>query len=112
VGLNTAGIDALLANGSGAALYVGIGDGPAAADQVSSARVQVTRGVSGGVITATGVPYEFTGTANAPATHALLFSAAAGGTFYGYDELTGDETFSASGGYALTSLTITGSSPA
>jgi len=112
VGLNTAGITALLATGNSAALYVGIGDGPTAADEVSTARVQVTRGTAGGVVTATGVPYAFTGTADAPATHALLFSAATGGTFYGFDALAGDQAFSASGSYNLTALTITGSSPA
>lgn len=112
MGLNTAGINALLEDGNEATLYVAIGDGPTAADQASNERRQVTSSVASGIITATGVPYSYTGTANAAATHALLFSASTGGTFYGYDALSGDQAFSAEGTYQLTALTITGSSPA
>lgn len=112
MGLNTAGINALLEDGNEAVFYVGIGDGPTAADQASTARVQVASSVASGVITATGVPYSFTGDASTAATHALLFSAPTGGTFYGFDALSGDQAFSSDGAYQLTSLTITGSSPA
>jgi hypothetical protein len=111
VGLNTAGINALLEDGNEAVFYVAIGDGPTAADQTSSARHLLTSTVSGGVITATSVPYTFTGTPLDGATHALLFSAASAGTFYGFDALAGDQAFNASGDYNLTALTITGSSP-
>lgn len=111
MGLNTAGINAFLEDGNEAVVYVAIGSGPTAGDQTSGARVQLTSTVSGGVITATGVPYAFTGTPGAGATHALLFSAPTGGTFYGFDQLTGDTAFNASGQFNLTSLTITGSSP-
>jgi hypothetical protein len=72
--------------------------------------VQLTSTVAGGVITATGVPYAFTGTPGAGATHALFYSANTAGTFYGYDALTGDQTFNAAGAYSITSLTVTGSS--
>lgn len=108
--LNTAGINAFLEDGNEAVVYVAIGDGTTSADQTSAARVQLTSSVAGGVITATGVPYAFTGTPGDGATHALFFSASTGGTFYGYDALTGDITFNASGAYNLTALTITGSS--
>jgi hypothetical protein len=108
--LNTAGINAFLEDGNDAVVWAAIGDGPTSADQTSAARVQVTSTVAAGVITATGVPYAFTGTPSDGATHALFFSASSGGTFYGYDALTGDATFNAAGEYNLTALTITGSS--
>jgi hypothetical protein len=108
--LNTAGINAFLDDGNEAVVYVAIGDGQTSTDQTSAARVQLTSTVAAGVITATGVPYAFTGTPGDGATNALFFSAASGGTFYGYDALTGDTTFNAAGEYNLTSLTITGSS--
>lgn len=113
MGLNTAGINALLEDGNEAVFYVAIGDGPTAADQTSAERVLLTSSVAGGVITATSVPYAFTGTPSDGATHALLFSASSGGTFYGFDALTTDDpTFNAEGDFSLTSLTVTGSSPA
>jgi hypothetical protein len=110
VALNTAGINAILDDGNEAVIWVGIGNGPTSADQTSTQRRQLASSVAGGVITATGVPYAFTGTPAAGATHALLFSAATAGTFYGFDALTGDQAFNANGDYSLTSLTITGSS--
>lgn len=108
--LNSAGINAILDDGNEATIYVAIGSGPTSADQTSAARVQLVSSVASGVITATGVPYAFTGTALAGATHALFFSAPTGGTFYGYDALSGDQAFNAAGAYNLTALTITGSS--
>jgi hypothetical protein len=108
--LNTAGINAILEDGNEATIWVAIGDGPTAADQTSAARVQLASTVAAGVITATGVPYAFTGTPLDGATHALLFSAATVGTFYGYDALTGDQAFNAEGDYELLALTVTGSS--
>lgn len=112
MGLNTAGINAFLEDGNEAVVWVAIGDGPTSADQTSTGRVQLTSSVAAGVITATGVPYAFTGTPADGATHALLFSASTAGTFYGFDALAGDQAFNAAGDYSLTSLTITGSSPA
>lgn len=108
--LNTAGINAFLEDGNEAVVWVAIGDGPLSTDQSSAARVQLASSVAGGVITATGVPYAFTGAPSDGATHALFFSASSGGTFYGFDALTGDQAFNAAGEYSLTSLTITGSS--
>lgn len=49
------------------------------------------------------------GAASGPCTHVGLWSQlAAGGTFYGYFALTGDQTFNAAGEYTLTGVTITG----
>lgn len=108
--LNTAGINAFLEDGNEAVVWVAIGDGPTSADQTSAQRRQLASSVAGGVITATGVPYSFTGTPADGATHALFFSASTGGTFYGFDALSGDQAFNASGAYDITALTITGSS--
>lgn len=108
--LNTAGINAFLEDGNEAVVWVAIGSGTTSADQTSNERHQLASTVAAGVITATGVPYAFTGTAGAGATNALLFSAATAGTFLGFKALTGDQTFNASGDYNLTALTITGSS--
>jgi hypothetical protein len=108
--LNSAGINAVLEDGNEAVIWVAIGDGPLSTDQTSAARVQLTSTVAAGVITATGVPYDFTGTPLDGATHALFFSASTAGTFYGFDTLTGDQAFNAAGEYSLTALTVTGSS--
>ncbi len=108
--LSTAGINAILDDGNEAGIWVAIGSGPTSGDQTSAQRRQLASSVAGGVITATGVPYAFTGTPAAGATHALLYSASTAGTFYGYDALTGDQAFNANGDYSLTSLTVTGSS--
>jgi hypothetical protein len=110
VPLNTAGINALLEDGNEAVFYVAVGDGTTSADQTSAARHLLASSVAAGVVTATGVPYTFTGTPGDGATHALLFSAATAGTFYGSQALSGDQTFNASGDYNITALTITGSS--
>jgi len=111
MGLNTAGINAKLEDGNEAVFYVAIGDGPTSADQSSNERVLITSTVAAGIETATGVPYSFTGSPSAGATHALFFSASSGGTFYGFDQLTGDVAFNGDGQFQLTALTITGSSP-
>lgn len=112
MGLNTAGINAVLDDGNEAVIWVAIGDGPLSTDQTSAARVQLASTVAAGVITATGVPYDFTGTPLDGATHALFFSASTAGTFYGFKALTGDQAFNAAGEYSIDALTFTGSSPA
>lgn len=112
MGLNADGINAVLEDGNEAVIWVALGDGATSGDQVSNERVQLTSSVAGGIITATGVPYEFTGTPDAAVSHALFYSASTAGTFYGFDALTGDTTFNADGEYNVTALTITGSSPA
>lgn len=108
--LNTAGINAILDSGNEAVVWVAIGNGTLAGNQTSNERRQLTMSVSGGVITVTGTPLAFTGTPAAGATHALFFSASTAGTFYGFDALTGDQAFNASGAYNITAGTITGSS--
>ena len=46
------------------------------------------------------------GAASGPATHVGYWSAATGGTFYGYHALTGDQTFNAAGEYTITQVTL------
>jgi hypothetical protein len=106
--LNTAGVNAILDDGNEAVIWVAIGSGTTSGSQTSNERRQLASSVAGGVITATGTPYTYTGTAGAAATNALYFSASTAGTFYGYDALTGDQAFNASGAYNITALTITG----
>lgn len=111
--LNTAGINAILAAAIGSGdvqIYAAIGNGTTSADQTSNERHLLTFSAAGGVLTASGVPLAYTGTAGAGATNALFYSASTAGTFYGSKALTGDQTFNASGDYNLTSLTLTGSS--
>jgi len=110
VPLNTNGINAVLDQGNEVVMWVGIGSGQTSGDQTSAQRRQITFTVSGGVLTDSAVPHAFTGTPGAGATNALLFSASTAGTFYGYDGLTGDQSFNANGDYNLTALTVTGSS--
>lgn len=112
MGLNTAGINALLNDGNEAVFWMGIGDGPTAGDQTSNERRQLTLGLVDNVITVTNVPLDYTGAAAAGATNGLFFSASSGGTFYGFDALSGDQAFNAAGEYSVTAATITGSSPA
>lgn len=113
MGLNAAGVNALLDDGNEAVVWVAVGSGQTAGDQTSNERVQVVMGAPvAGVITATGVPYQFTGTPSAAATNALFFSASVAGTFFGFEALTGDQAFNAAGEYTVDALTITGSSPA
>lgn len=111
MGLNTAGLTALLDDGADAALYVAIGDGETAGDQVSTARVLITWDpAASGQLTASGVPYSFTGSANGAATHMLFFSAPTGGTFYGFQELTGDQVFNPAGQFRISALVFAGAS--
>ncbi len=107
--LNTAGVTALLNQGAEAPLYLAIGDGPDSADQNSAARVQVTwSGASSATLTASGTPYLFTGPADGVASHMLFFSASTAGTFYGYEEVTGDDVYNADGEFQVTALTLGG----
>lgn len=111
MGLNAAGIDAILNDGNEAVVYAAIGNGTGSGNQTSSARIALTLSApSSGVITVSNVPLNFTGTALAGATHVLFFSASTAGTFYGFKATTGDQAFNAAGEYQVTSLTLTGSS--
>lgn len=114
MGLNSAGVTALLNDGNEAVVWAAIGDGTADTDEVSAQRIQLTLGAPvSGVITVSNVPLEFTGTPSSAATHILFFDqeSPTGDTFYGFKALTGDQTFNADGEYNVTALTITGSSP-
>ena len=48
------------------------------------------------------------GAASGAATHVGFWSASSAGTFYGWQVLTGDQTFNAAGEYTVTGITITG----
>lgn len=109
--LNAAGLKALMDDGNEAVFYAALGSGSASGNENSAARVAVTLGTpttaSPSVITASGTPYNFTGTPAASVTHVLLFSASTSGTFYGFQAITGDAAYNAAGNYSLTGLTIT-----
>lgn len=102
------GINALLEDGNEATIWLAVGDGPTSADQTSDARVPVTwSSPASGVLTATGVPYNFTGAADVEAGYMLFFSAPTAGTFYGFELLDGDNVFSSDGDFQVTALTLT-----
>jgi len=108
VALNTAAVNALLDDGNDAALWLAVGDGPTAGDQTSVARVPATwSSPASGVLTATGVPYNFVGASDVGAGYLLVFSAATAGTFYGFELLDGDSAFSSEGDFQITALTLT-----
>lgn len=109
--LNAAGLQAWNEDGNDGVWWVAIGSSTTSGSQTSAARVQVTWGTptnaSPSVVSATNVPMAFTGTPAAGATNALFFSASTAGTFYGFQALTGDAAFNASGSYEITALTAT-----
>lgn len=112
MGLNPAGLNAVMNDGAAASLFLAIGDGPLSTDENSDDRVAVTwGGPAGGVLTATGVPYQFTGPTSGTASHMLFFSALTAGTFYGFEELTGDQAYNADGEFEVAALTLTLTSP-
>jgi len=81
----------------------------AGSNQASSARQSITWvTAANGDLVAT-VDLAFTGGASSgAATHAGFWSAVSAGTFYGWQVLTGDQTFNAAGEYTVTGITITG----
>lgn len=106
MGLNAAGLTALMDTGAVTLpIYIAIGDGPAAADQVSDGRVLLS-------LADPAPPFAFTGPAGGTASFLLLFSAPTGGTFYGFVALGGDTVFSDSGSFEVTELTLTARDPA
>lgn len=111
MGLNAAGLNAVMAGGPDTVMYAAMGSGTTAGTQNSAQRRQVTLAQVGAVLSASNAPLAFTGTPDAACPYALLFSASSGGTFYGYDAVAGDQAYNADGEYDLTALTITGSSP-
>ena len=79
-------------------------------NEATSARQAVTLSDTGGVITASAAVNFTGGAASGPALFLGYWSASTAGTFYGYEALTGDQTFNAAGQYTVNSITITGSS--
>lgn len=80
--------------------------GTSGANPSSAARVAAgwTAAANGGITTTN---KSFTGgTAGGPVTHVGLWSALTDGTFYGSFPITGDTSFSTSGTYTLTNLTV------
>ncbi len=111
MGLNTAGLTAILAAGESVDIWVAIADGPADGDQTSNERRQLTLDAVSGVLEATNEPLAYTGSAGAGATHGLFYSASTAGTFYGFKALAGDQTFNAAGTYTITAASFPASSP-
>jgi hypothetical protein len=112
MGLTTAGLTALMDNGTAATVYAAVGDGPTSTDQVSNERILITWGTVGSQgVSASNAPISFTGPSNADATYALLFSAASAGTFYGYAELGGEVLFNADGDFQIGDISLDLSDP-
>lgn len=82
--------------------------GTTGANPTTAARVAASWVVSGGVLTASNIPFTG-GAANGACGFVGLWSASTGGTFGGGYALTGDTTFNSAGQYTVTSLAITGS---
>lgn len=78
-------------------------------NEASSARQAITWvTAANGDMVAT-VDLAFTGGAsNGAATHIGFWSASSAGTFYGWQVLTGDQTFNAAGEYTVTGVSIPG----
>lgn len=104
--LNSAGLTALLEDGTGAVLYAAVGDGPFSGDQLSNTRIGPLSLAAEGTTISTGAALDFTGPAGATVTHLLLFSAASEGVALGDVELTGDTAFSATGQFRVRNLTF------
>ncbi len=81
----------------------------AGSNESTAARVAAGWGAAANGDFATLTNKAFTGgAASGPATYVGFWSASTAGTFYGYQQLTGDQTFNAAGQYTITSLAITG----
>lgn len=110
-GLNTAGIELGAVGIAAGITHIQVhSDTPDASgsNECSSSREAVTCTATNGVVT---IPQtDFTGIAASGAVKALgYWSAATGGTFYGYNLLTGDQSANAAGEYTVNESTITGS---
>lgn len=81
----------------------------AGSNESTAARVAAGWAAASGGDIAISATLSFTGgTASGPATHVGFWSAITGGTFYGWQALTGDQTFNAAGEYNVTALTLAG----
>jgi hypothetical protein len=79
-------------------------------NRTTAAAQAVTPTSTGGVVSIGSTAFTG-GTANGACTHVGFWHGDpnAGGTFRGYQALTGDQTFNAAGAYTVTAVTITGS---
>jgi hypothetical protein len=107
--VNTNGLNVQVDALAGAAGYLSLhsGDpGSSGSHETSAAREQVSwPSASGGSGKVTDV--KFTGgAASGACTHVGLWSASSGGTFYGSEALSGDQSFNSQGEYTVTSATI------
>lgn len=74
------------------------------------ARQPVVWNPATGAVAAANGTLSFTGPPGSPATHVGLWSALSGGTWFGGEALTGDQTFNSQGQYDVTALTVTATS--
>lgn len=108
--LNTNGLNAAATGVSNAAAYVSLHSAlpDATGSNETTAARKAAAWQGAGATRDLVSTLSFTGgAASGPVTHAGLWSAASGGTFYGSIALTGDTTFNAAGEYNVTELTIT-----
>jgi hypothetical protein len=78
-------------------------------NEATSTRLSITwvTAANGDMVATVDLP--FTGGAGSgAATHAGFWSAVSAGTFYGWQVLTGDQTFNAAGEYTVTGISIPG----
>jgi hypothetical protein len=109
-GLNTAALQIQGAAAAAAITNISLHSATpdASGSNATGSRKAVTASSTSGVITIpstafTGLP------ANGPVAAVGFWSASTGGTFLGYEPLTGDSTANAAGEYTVDSVTITGS---
>lgn len=110
--LNTAALNLMANELAGAGLYMALhtaAPNASGSNETTAARKAAGWGPAASGTIATGGPLAFTGgAASGPVTHASIWSAITGGTFYGSAPLTGDASFNSAGEYTLNSFTITG----
>lgn len=114
--LNDNGLNACLVGGlTDVAQYLSVHTGDPStigANESTAARQLVAWGSpAAGVISLSGAEAFTGGAASGACTHFGLWSAASGGTFYGGDPLTGDQTFNAAGEYTVNDVDVTVTSP-
>lgn len=109
--LNSNGLNTAASAVSGAAPYVSLHSALPDANgssETSAPRKAATWTAGSAGVRQLSAALAFTGgAANGAATHAGLWSAATGGTFYGSVPLTGDTSFNSAGEYTINALSIT-----
>jgi hypothetical protein len=111
--LNTAGIQlgaaAIAAGITFIQLHTAAPDATGNTNVTTAGRKACTLTATGGNISLSAQVAFTGGAANGPVTHVSYWSASTGGTYYGSQALTGDQTFNSAGEYTVTALTINGS---